>query len=479
MKLTLFAILLTFVACGNKQSETNENTNITTADPWQRCEEIIENLKDPVFPDKIFSILDYGAVADGETNCREAINKAIVACSEAGGGKVVVPKGEYLSGAIYLESNVNLHMEDGAVLMFSTNPEGYLPLVYTRWEGVELMNYSPLIYSYKEKNIAVTGNGVLDGQAKKENWWKWNGGKRYILNEGDPSQKDKANRLALFEMGEKGVPVKDRKFGDGHYLRPQFFQPYQCENVLMQDFTIKSSPMWILHPVLCDNVIIRGVNVDSKGPNTDGCDPESCKNVLIENCTFNTGDDCIALKSGRNNDGRRINRPIENVVVRNCNFKNGHGGFVVGSEITGGAKNIFVENCYMNSPHLTRAVRIKTNSARGGTIEDVYIRNIEVGKVSESLLKVNLHYEDGEGHGHNPTVRNIVLENITCKETRFPLFMLGYEDSKISGVTLKNVTVEDAKEASIIRHVGDIVMDDVKFQTSRKVNLWGTVVKEK
>ena len=236
--------------------------------------------------------------------------------------------------------------------------------------------------------------------------------------------------------------------------------------------------MWILHPVLCNNVSIKGVNVDSSGPNTDGCDPECCTNVLIENCTFNTGDDCIALKSGRNNDGRRIAIASENIIVRNCTMKNGHGGFVIGSEITGGARNIFVEGCTMDSPYLTRAIRIKTNSARGGTIENVYFRNLTVGKVSEALLKVNLFYEEGAGHGYTPVVKNIHLQNVTCKSLRFPVFLLGYPESKSTGVTRKNVGIEDAKEASIIRNVQDITLENVAFQTSREVNLWGTVLEK-
>lgn len=436
---------------------------------------VLKEIVAPVFPDRTFNIADFGAVADGTTNCSAAIKKAIEKCNKAGGGKVIVPTGNYLTGPIYLKSNVNLHLEKGAKLLFSTDPNDYLPVVPTRWEGVELMNYSPLIYAYKEKNIAITGEGTLDGQASVKNWWAWNGADRHGWEAGNPSQKDPQNRPALFEMCKNEVPVSERIFGDGHYLRPQFLQPYLCENVLLQDFTILNSPMWILHPVLCNNVIIKGMNVNSAGPNTDGCDPESCKNVLIENCTFNTGDDCIALKSGRNEDGRRINRPIENVVIRNCTMKDGHGGFVVGSEISGGARNIYVEGCNMDSPDLTRAVRIKTNSARGGVIEKIYVRNLVVGTVSESLLKINLFYEEGDGYGFIPQVKDIVLENVTCKSTRFPLFLLGYENSKISGITLKNVVIENAKEASIIRNVKDIRFEDVNIQTSREVNLWGTI----
>ncbi|MCW3807122.1 glycoside hydrolase family 28 protein [Plebeiibacterium marinum] len=469
----LVFLIFTLWIGGCSYSDSKEQTK--PMDSWQKANEILKDIKAPVFPDKTFHVSDFGAIADGISDCSKAFKNAIDACHNSGGGRVVVSEGDYLTGPIYLKSNVNLHLAKGARIMFSTNPNDYLPVVHTRWEGVELMNYSPLVYAYKEKNIAITGEGILDGQASKENWWAWHGRTKNGWKEGDPNQFDPENRPALFEMCKKGVPVSERVFGEGHYLRPQFLQPYLCENVLLQGFTIKNSPMWILHPVLCNNVIIKGVNVDSRGPNTDGCDPESCKNVLIDNCTFNTGDDCIALKSGRNEDGHRIDKPIENVIVRNCKMKDGHGGFVVGSEISAGAKNIFVEDCNMDSPHLTRAIRIKTNSARGGVIEKVYMRNLEVGKVSESLLKINLFYEDGEGHEHTPQVKDIWLENVTCKSLRFPLFLLGYEDSKISGIKLKNIVIENAKEASIIRNVSDITMEDIKIQTSREVNLWGTV----
>ena len=447
-------------------------------DPWRKMDKILNKIKEPTFPATTFNILAYGAVGNGIANSSQAIKSAIEACNNAGGGRVIVPAGDYLTGPIYLKSNVNLHLEKGSRLLFSTAPKDYLPVVHTRWEGVELMNYSPLIYAYKEKNIAITGEGILDGQASKKNWWRWHGRTKNGWQEGTPHQFLPENRPALLAMGENNTPVNQRVFGEGHYLRPQFVQPYLCENVLLQGFTITNSPMWILHPVLCQNITIKGVNVDSHGPNTDGCDPESCKNVLIENCTFNTGDDCIALKSGRNEDGRRINVKAENIVVRNCIMKNGHGGFVIGSEITAGAKNIFVDGCQMDSPHLTRAIRIKTNSARGGVIEQVYMRNIEVGNVVEALLKINLYYEDGEGHGYTPQVKDIWLENVTCKRLRFPLFMLGYEKSNIAGITLKNIVIEEAKEASIIRNVSDITMKNVTIQTSREVNIWGTVIKE-
>ena len=239
-----------------------------------------------------------------------------------------------------------MHLEEGAVLKFSTDPKQYLPVVLTRFEGTECMNYSPFLYAFEQNNIAVTGTGVLDGQADSEHWWPMRA-------------KAKADADALVAMADKDVPVSQRIFGEGHYLRPNFFQPYRCNNVLIEGIGIRSSPMWELNPVLCRNVTVRNVKIASFGPNNDGCDPESSTGVLVEGCVFETGDDCIAIKSGRNRDGRRVGVACENIVIRDCTMKDGHGGVSLGSEGSGGIHNVFVDNCRMNSPNLQRALRLK------------------------------------------------------------------------------------------------------------------------
>ena len=456
----LLAMLLA-ASCGNQTtSEQGEGEAGAEADVWDNVDEILSQIKAPSFPDKDFLITDYGALGDGKKSNTQAFKKAIEACSQAGGGRVVVPEGKFFTGPIYIESNVNLHLSKGATVLFSTNPDDYLPLVFTRWEGVELMNYSPLLYSFEEKNIAITGEGVFDGQATAANWWPWKGKKEYGWKEGTPQQGDKGNRDALFEMAENGVPVEERKFGPGHYLRPQFVQPYRCENILIQGVTFVNSPMWILNPVLCNNVTIEGVTVESQGPNSDGCDPESCKNVLIKGCFFNTGDDCIAIKSGRNADGRRINVPSENIVIQDCSMADGHGGVVIGSEISGGARNIYAENCKMNSPHLDRALRIKTSSMRGGIVENVYLRNIEVGQVAEQVIRVNMFYEDSGAY--LPTVRNIEVRNMTVENGgEVGVLLEGYEQSPVENVRLIDLKIESVKEPFKFSNVKDIVFEDV------------------
>ncbi|GAB3821903.1 glycoside hydrolase family 28 protein [Pontibacter rugosus] len=460
--LCILAFMLVMVACATK-SNTSGSTTATAgaaADPWQQADAILAQIVPPTFPDKDFNITKYGGVGDGKTDNSAAIKKAIETCSSAGGGRVVVPAGNYLSGPIYLQSNVNLHLEKGATILFSTNPKDYLPLVYTRWEGVELMNYSPLIYAFEEKNIAVTGEGTLDGQANETNWWPWKGNRRHGWKPGTPNQNDADKRAALFQMAEDNVPVSERKFGEGFYLRPQFVQPYRCENVLIEGVTIINSPMWILNPVLCNNVTIQGVRVESQGPNSDGCDPESCKNVLIKDCFFNTGDDCIAIKSGRNADGRRINVPSENIVIQGCTMANGHGGVVIGSEISGGVRNVFAENCTMNSPLLDRALRIKTSSMRGGVVENIYLRNIEVGQVAEQVIRVNMFYEDSGPY--IPTVRNVEVRNMTVQNGGdVGVLLEGYKESPVQNLRLINVKINNVKEPYKFSNVKNIEFENV------------------
>lgn len=423
-------------------------------DPWSAVDEILSQIQAPEFPDRDFSILDFGA-SEASADVLPAIKEAIAACHAAGGGRVVIPPGSYtLNGPIHLKSNVNLHVSEGATLLFGTDPSFYLPLVLTRWEGMECMNYSPLIYAYGQENIAITGTGVLDGQADNQNWWPWCGKDVYGWLEGMPSQRDSANRPELSRMNTAEMPVEERVFGEGHYLRPNFIQPYRCKNILIEGITIKNSPMWVMHPVLSENITIRGVKVISHGPNSDGCDPEACKNVLIEDCYFDTGDDCIALKSGRNQDGRNIGRAIENVVIRNCEMKDGHGGVVIGSEVSGGARNIFAENCTMDSPNLERAIRIKTNKARGGVIEDLYFRNIEVGEVKEAVVRINMLYtHDGEPDIHIPVIKNIHISNVNSRKSEYALMLDGYDEKhKIMDIFIENCIFTGVEKGNIINY---------------------------
>lgn len=435
-------VLLFSVSCKTRAQQFDSQKD------WERADKIIQDIVIPEFPDKTFNVRDYGAKSDGTFDNTEAFKRAIDACNSEGGGMVLVPSGKYLTGPIHLKSNVNFHLAEGTEILFSQDPSAYLPLVQTSYEGIEVMNYSPLIYAKNQKNIAVTGKGTFNGQAGKENWWPWAGKDEYGHKKGEPSQNDERNLPALRQMNADGVAVEDRVFGEGHYLRPSFFEPLECENVLVQGVTFTNSPFWILHPLKCKNVTVDAVTVRSHGPNNDGCDPEYSRNVHIKDCLFDTGDDCIAIKSGRNEDGRRVNIPSEDIVVEGCEMKDGHGGVVMGSEISAGVRNVFVRNCKMDSPNLDRVIRIKTNTLRGGFVENVYAKDIEVGKVKEAVLRINTYYNvygNQEGD-HIPTIKNVFLENINVEDGgEFGLLIKGRESAPVENVVLKNVTIKNTE----------------------------------
>ena len=427
---------------------------------WGRVPEILARIQAPRFPDRDFVVTDYGA-REGE-KATGAFAAAVAACHEAGGGRVVVPPGEWLTGPVHLRSNVNLHVSDGATLGFSTDPGDYLPAVHTRWEGVELMNYSPLIYAFEQENVAVTGGGTLDGRAEGTDWWTWKGpwkDNRHGWAEGMPNQR--AARDRLFAQAEAGVPVEERVYGTGDYLRPSFVEFYRCRNVLIEGVTVVRSPMWLLHPTLCTNVIVRGVTARSHGPNNDGCNPESCTDVLIEGCSFDTGDDCIALKSGRNADGRRLAAPIQNVVVRDCTMRDGHGGVVIGSEMSGGARDVFAERCDMDSPNLERVLRIKTNSIRGGTVEGIYMRDVTAGQVADAVVRINFLYEEGDAGAFPPTVRGVDVRRVTSERSERALYLVGYPHTPIRDVSLVDCRFSGVAEPNVVEHVEGLVLRDV------------------
>ena len=396
---------------------------------FKKSIKIEKSIKRTSFPAKSYNIEDFGAVKESKDKpAHIAINKAIELCSEKGGGSVIVPKGTYYCGPITLKSNVNLHFEDGAVLKFLTDPDLYFPAVLTRWEGLDCYNTHPLIYANGETNIAITGKGIIDGQATNDNWWAMCGAPAYGWKPGMIAQRN-GGREKLLAWAEMKVPVEERRMVKEDGMRPQLINFIRCNTILIEGVTLLNSPFWVIHPLFCKNLVVSGVDIFNRGPNGDGCDPESSSNILIEGCKFDTGDDCIAIKSGRNEDGRRWKVPSENIVVKDCLMKNGHGGLVIGSEISGGAKNIFIENCKMDSPQLDRVVRIKTSTCRGGVVEKVYARNIEVGECKEAVLRINLRYEERErcNRGFTPIVRDVHLDNITCQKSEYGIKIIGLE----------------------------------------------------
>ena len=422
---------------------------------WARVPSILARITPPRFANRAFPVTRYGARPDAVSDSSDAFRRAIAACAAAGGGRVVVGGGTFLTGPIHLRSRVNLEVREGATIRFLTDPKAYERYVLTRFEGVEMMGLSPLIYASNARDVAITGTGTLDGQAGETVWWHWNGNPRFGWKQGAGNQR--AARARLFEMAERGVPVASRRFGADAYLRPPFIQPYGCTNVLIEGVTIRNSPMWEINPVLCRNVTVRGVQIDSHGPNNDGCDPESCRDVLIERCRFDTGDDCIAIKSGRNADGRRVHAPTENVVIRDCEMRDGHGGVTIGSEISGGVRHVYAERNRMDSPQLDRALRLKNNAMRGGVLEHIYMRDVQVGQLADAVLQVDFLYEEGANGDFPPVVRDVELLRVTSRKSTYGLYLRGYEKGTIDDVRVIDCTFDGVAKPDVVEHVTGLV----------------------
>ncbi len=404
--------------------------------PWQQMKDLEKSIQETSFPCLKINIVNEGAIPNDSIQlCTNIINNAIEKCNKKGGGTVVIPKGIFYSGGIRLKSNVNLHLSEGTVLRFSTNPMDYLPVVKTRWEGLDCYNIQPLIYAYEQTNIAVTGKGIIDGRGNNNTWWKLVTKERFGWKPGMKNQNPA--RELLESMSQKGVPVEERVFGPEANLRPQMINTYKCNRILIEGVTLINAPFWVIHPLMCENLIVENVKINNHGPNGDGCDPESCNKVLIKNCLFQTGDDCIAIKSGRNHDGRKWELPGQNIIIRNCEMRDGHGALVIGSEVSGGFKNLYVENCIMDSPNLDRVLRIKSNICRGGIIENIFIRNLKVKECKEAVVKVELNYFmnlEKCDETYIPIVRNIQLENVNSEKSDYAVNI----DGLINGENVYN-----------------------------------------
>lgn len=434
-----------------------------SADGWDVAlyRQIEQSIKAPQFPDKAYP--SGMKTTNSAAKNQKAIQAAIDRCSKMGGGKVVVAGGKdgakavYMTGAVTLKSGVNLVIEKGAVLKFAFEPSLY-PLVYTRYEGLDLYNYSPFIYSNGVKDIAITGEGTIDGNGSRETFWQWTGEERWGYKGGKEYCRTingvQGSRALLQQMCDEGVPTDKRIFGMGKGLRMQLVNLVNSENILIEGVTMIDSPFWVMHPMFSKNITVRGVKVINEGPNGDGCDPESCENVLIENCIFHTGDDCIAIKSGRNADGRRDGRPTRNVIIRGCKMEDGHGGVVIGSEISAGVENVFAEDCDMDSPKLDRVLRIKTNTCRGGETKNIYMRNVRVGECKEAVMRININYQPNEPseRGHIPTVHNVWMENVTCQKSKYGVEINGIQEADaVYDIHVRNCSFNGVKDKPFLR----------------------------
>ncbi|WP_370524429.1 glycoside hydrolase family 28 protein [Bacteroides sp. 224] len=399
----------------------------------------MEPIKVYVYPEKDFPITSYGAVEGGETINTEAFKKAIEACNKAGGGKVIVPAGIWLTGPIHFKSNINLHLEENAVVKFTDNPTDYLPAVMTSWEGMECYNYSPLLYAFECENVAITGKGTL---TPKMNTWK-------VWFKRPQPHMDALKEL--YTMASTDVPVEQRQMATGeNNLRPHLIHFNRCKNVQLDGFKIRESPFWTIHIYMCDGGIVRNLDVKAHGHNNDGIDFEMSRNFLVEDCTFDQGDDAVVIKAGRNQDAWRLNTPCENIVVRNCNILAGHSFLGIGSEISGGVRNIYMHDCYApKSVH--RFFFVKTNHRRGGFVENIHMENVKCGS-TKRVLEIDTDvlyqwknlvptYEERITH-----IEGIYLKNATCESAEAIYELKGDERLPIKNVEIKDVHVEKVTE---------------------------------
>jgi polygalacturonase len=409
---------------------------------------ILGRINPPAFPAKDFPITDYGASSGGADNTA-AFARAVAACNAAGGGRVTVPAGTWATGKIELLSNVNLNLAGGATIRFSTDPARYLPVVLTRWQGIECYNYSPLVHAEGQTNVAITGSGTLDGQGAA--WKPFGGGGADWTN--------------LQKQGAANTPVAQRRYGAGHKLRPAMVELRNCQNILIEDITVVRPPMWAVHPVLSSNITVRNVTLNTRGGggNNDGVDPECCNDVHIIGCTFNTGDDCIAIKSGRDVDGRRVNVPSQNIVIEDCDFVfSNRGAICVGSEVSGGANNVFARNCRVNpantSGQLWYLLFVKTGNQRGGIIDGIHLQNVSANKLTKSALYVTMTYgNSGPGPTMNPTVQNIDADGITVNGAgTYALELLGLAASHLTHFHVTNSTFKGIAKGNHIVNADDV-----------------------
>jgi len=457
-----FAFLIfCFLPAGNCASGSSVKANLSGISdlPFE-----MPMIKEPRFPNRTFNITDYGAVGDGHTKNTKAFADAIKACAEAGGGRVVVPAGMWLTGAIELKSNLNLHLEQGAVIQFSEDYDDY-PLIQSTWEGRPSVRCISPLYANNLENIAVTGHGIIDGAGQA-----WRPVKKYKMTE--PQWKELiASGGVLNEAGDIWWPTKEALNGprilaslrrkdnvtlDDYapvrsYLRPVMVSLIECKNVLLDGPTFQNSPGWNIHPLLCENVIVRNINVRNPwySQNGDGLDLESCRNVIVTGCFFDVGDDAICLKSGRGEFGRRRGKPSENMLITDCTVYHGHGGFVIGSEMSGGVRNIYVRNCTFMGTDI--GLRFKSTRGRGGVVENIFIEDIRMSNIANEAIRFNMYYGDQQDstakqeivpvNEETPQFRKIYCKNITCRGAAGAVLLQGLPEVPIREIELENVMI--------------------------------------
>lgn len=409
-----------------------------------------------VHAQQYFDVTKFGAKKDSSAKATAAIKKAIDAAVKTGGGTVYFPAGKYLTGSIHLKSNITIFIDAGAELHFSDDFDDYLPMVESRYEGVDVTSFSPLFYAYKAENIAIKGRGKINGHGKK--WWDF--------VEGYKKDQPRSKWQFMFDSLNKNTLLPDdpaqMKRG---FLRPPFIQPMYCKNILIEGITITNSPFWTVNPEFCENVTINAVTIiNPPSPNTDGINPESCKYVHISNCHISVGDDCITIKSGKDGPGRTKAMPAENYTITNCTMLSGHGGVVIGSEMSGGVKKIVISNCVFDGTD--RGIRIKTTRGRGGVVEDIRVDNIVMKNIRDQAIVLDMEYAKVKPEpvsDRTPQFRNIRFSNITAY-TKKAMYINGLDEMPVQEISLNDVVFE-TETGIVMRNVRDIELHHVRVNT--------------
>ena len=393
-------------------------------------------------------ITDYGASSADDADNTQAIRRAIEDCSSRGGGQVVVPAGLWRTGPIQLKSRIDLHLDQDAKLSFSDRTEDYLPAVFTRFQGIEVMNYSSMIYAKDCENIAITGPGRIDGHGRSWQSWK-------------DKQLDEFPKL--YEMAKNNVPVSERVFGDRQIgLRPSLIQLISCHNVKLSGLNIENSPMWTIHPIYSENILIDGITIDTEGPNSDGIVIDSSSNVTVRNCLLETGDDSISIKSGLDHDGRQVGRPSENILIEDSRFTDGHSAIAIGSEMSGGVRNVLIRN--LDISKIDQGIRIKSSPERGGRIENIRIEDISMRNMENALFEISLDYESdtvvSSADNYYPVIRDIQLDRISAYDVEYAIRIIGLDELPIQGIRIDSFAAQSVKGISL-KNVRDISLKNI------------------
>lgn len=486
LKMTGFVPVILGVLCACQSTSTEKHNDTYIEDLYEALPFDMPVVQRPSFPDYQVDIRDFGAKADGETLNTEAINNAIKAVSEKGGGKVVIPEGLWLTGPVVLQNNVNLHVEKNALVLFSGDADLY-PLVRTSFEGLDMLRCQSPISAMNAENIAITGHGVLDGSG--DSWrpvkrnkmtdgqWKSllksggvvdESGKVWYPNEG-------ALKASILTGSKEKREISDSEWeGMKRWLRPVLLSIVKSKRVLLEGVTFRNSPSWCLHPLSCEDLTLNGVKVFNPwySQNGDALDVESCKNVVVTNSLFDAGDDAICIKSGKDADGRRRGEPCENVLVKNNTVLHGHGGFVVGSEMSGGVRNVYVADCTFIGTDV--GLRFKSTRGRGGVVENVYVDNINMINIPGDALIADLYYAVKDAPGapvpavteETPSFKNIHISNISCKGAGRAMFLNGLPEMPIENFSVRNMRITDAQKGAFINKVAGVTLENIEIETA-------------